>query len=472
MSAMTPRRLSTILLIIAVPGLAGISFANDLTGARAVAKFVDRDGSDRDRGVVRLGRDVSISAPLPDPTSSTSYLRISAGTAGTFDLPLPAARWRAAGSGYRYDGGGGGDVVDVVNFVAGDNGGAILIRTRGPLFEITDDEQPEYVELRFAVGATEYCARLEPPAAARTSRGQGRMALRGSATACRTQTHTCAIDPQASGLLIRNPAVVIPVMPTGTLTFHCEEVAGGTGAPCSCRVELDPILISGLGDLCMTPGPGCAAGRLDCAGDRGADVDVVSDHNIGICADNPGCAGSCAGRCAELGPAYEPIFSACEAFCAGGQNDGWPCAFKQDCPGGFCAGRDDGSGGRSCHCVCSASALGPPPGEPSLTCNASLGMTIEDVEIFGDGICGNGEAALTVAPLCQAMTSATATVSPRNVLDIPGFEMDGPYSIAGAAPACPTVVGGATPLRLAGNYTTFGRVTGDAIFEWSLTCAE
>lgn len=453
-----------IAILSSLATIPGTAAAIDLAGARAVAVFVDRAGAER--GVVKLGRDERIAQPLPDAAAHGARLRISAGAAGTFDLSLPAERWRAAGAGYRYEGSGGGDPVQRINLVAGAKGGALMIRTRGSLFDIAG-EGPDHLEIHFAVGPTEYCARLEAPAAVKGTRGDGTVSFRGVAGACRLEVAGCDIDPLASSLVLRNPVVVIPAMPSGRISFYCDDLAGDSA--CSCRVDLDPILIPGVGDLCMTAGPGCAAGRLDCGGSAGAEVDVVSDHNIGVCQDNASCGELCADRCSELGSRYQPILSACEAFCAGGANDGWPCAFKQDCPGGFCAGRDGGAGGRSCHCICSATGLGEAPGAPSLTCQASLGLSIDSIEVFGDGICGNGEESITVAPTCQAMTTTVATVLGRNVIDVPGFEI-GPTTLAGAAPVCPGLLGGAEPLRLVGSYPTFGRATTDGIFEWSLAC--
>lgn len=457
---------------VVIAALLSLSFmpsaaaAIDLAGARSAAVFADRDGVARDRGIIRVGRDAAIAAPLPDPTEQGAHLEISTGSAGTLDVELAAARWRRTTRGYRYAG-GRGELVRSVNLLSGENGGAIMIRTRwAPSASVS----PTHIEIRLVVGADDYCARLESPGAAPDPERPPGFAFRGAAAPCRSQKHTCEIDPDASDLVLHNLVVSIPLTPGGRMTFDCDAPGEGESrTPCSCRIDLESVLILGVGDLCLTAGPGCGAGALDCAGELGADVDVVSDHNIGVCEDNPDCGELCAARCAELSGSHEPILSACEALCAGGENDSQPCLFQQDCPGGFCAGRDAGQSGRSCHCVCSASGLGQPPGEPSLTCNASLGLTIEDVEIQGDGVCGNGPPALTIAPLCQAMTTTSATVLGRNVIDVRGEEL-GPFTRVGAAPRCPEVVGGTAPLGIVGSYTTFGRTTADAIFEMSLRC--
>lgn len=450
-----------VLVLLGVAPVSGI----DLPGARAAANFVDRDGVARDRGVIRVGRGAAIAAPLPDPTADNARLELSGGSAGTLDVELIAARWRQTSRGYRYDG-GRGDLVRSVNLLTGENGGAVMVRTRW-----VPDASATHLEIRLTVGTEHYCARLEAPGAEPTTSALGGVAFRGVATACRGQKHACDIDAEASDIVLRTLLVTLPFKPSGSMAFQCDAAGESESrTDCSCRIDVDPILIPGLGDLCFTAGPGCGAGALDCAGEQGADVDVVSDHNIGVCNDNPHCRELCATRCGELG-SHQPILSACEAFCAGGENDRQACRFQEDCPGGFCAGRDSGQSGRSCHCVCSASGLGQPPGEPSLTCNASLGLTIEDVEIQGDGICGNGPPALTIAPLCQAMTTASATVLGRNVTDLRGEDV-GPFTRVGAAPRCPEVVGTTLPLGIVGSYTTFGRTTADAVFEVSLRCSE
>jgi hypothetical protein len=73
----------------------GASVAEDLTGGR-LAIFVDREGTARDRAVVRFVREEAIVAPLPNPTAAVSTLRMWSDTTDTGAVVLAASQWRSS----------------------------------------------------------------------------------------------------------------------------------------------------------------------------------------------------------------------------------------------------------------------------------------------------------------------------------------------------------------------------------------
>ncbi len=434
--------------------------AVDLTGASATGRFVDREGTVNDRGFVRVGRSPSISAPLPDPTVMPSSVWVFSETSGVTELPLDPSLWRRVRRGYRYRDTDVGSGVRTVSLLEGRGGGTLVIRARGSVLGMQPISEPsEFIEVRLYVGAIEYCARLEPPSAATTTNRPDRLAFRGTASACAVTSNSCELDASSS-LDLHVALFSIPLTVSGSMSFTCDSIDPvDMQAACGCAVSLDPVNIIGLGDVCVAQGPGCNAGRLDCGGGLSADVDVVADRNIGSCESSAQCKTQCDDFCASLGPLYGPTVSACDSVCSGGFNGGSRCLNDSQCPGGTC---DDGI----CGCSCSGGPFGSPAAPASLSCEASLAIS---VELDEDGVCGNVPPSITVGPYCQRLTSATADAFLVDAANVPSV-LIGPLTTSGTAPSCPGLVAGTAAVGLVGHGAGFGTSIGDILFETSLSC--
>jgi len=483
--------------------LAGAVNAVELAGARAVARFVDRAGVDHDRGFVRVGRSPAIASPLPNPIAEPSRLWVFSETSGVTELSLDAARWRAVRRGFRYN---DPDTVSGVRSVAlltGRQGGTLVIRAHGSALGLQPVSEPSaFVEVRLHVGAMAYCARLEPPSAQVTTQRPDRLAFRGVAAPCETTTTSCSLDSTSSSVMLRTRLFSLPVVASGEMSFTCDSIDPVTmEAACTCDLSLAPMRLPGIGDVCITDGPACRAGAVDCAGNSPADVDLVADHNIGPCASHSDCDSRCDAYCGTQGPAYEKSNAACEAICLGGPDHGAPCLQDADCSSGMCGGFEgDGAGfclggpfpgqtcqssadcsgsgsggqcivpedGHICECACRAGALGLPAPPAALSCQASIAIS---VEFDASGICGDVAPAIVVQPGCMNLTTARSSAVLRNADNQPGVRI-GPWTTTGVPPSCAGLAAGPVAGTMVGHFAAFSTSIGDVLFEKELVCQD
>jgi hypothetical protein len=276
----------------------------------------------------------------------------------------------------------------------------------------------------------------------------------------------CVIDPSSSSLRIVTQTVPLPPLaPSGAIDINCGSEDPGTGkAACDCELQLlDPILISAIGFICFTPGDPndpCQTGEIDCDGGNALDVDMQSDHSIGICTGNVECAAQCAAYCAPA----QVFNSACESFCVGGPNDRNPCTDDSDCPGGSCPGTPPH--GPTCQCDCVMIDGGPSdPG--GLQCNVSANI---DVEIAVP--CGDGDVLIAAGQRCIPLTTETVTSQMHNTNNSPGKDFPIPaFTASGAAIDCSTLATGATTgLSLVGAVNSFDSNIGDLQSQIVFTC--
>jgi hypothetical protein len=162
--------------------LPSASLAEDLTGGR-VAKFIDKDGTSRDRAVVRFVRDPGIVAPLPDPTVDPSWIRLMSDTTDTCTVSLDAARWQRAGDGFVYKfppkESPPGGIFKIV-FKPGRSGGKLVIEAKGDGYGANPLSGPvEYAQASFAVGETAYTGRFEATPETERSNTSEKILLKG-----------------------------------------------------------------------------------------------------------------------------------------------------------------------------------------------------------------------------------------------------------------------------------------------------
>src|SRR5262245_46399259 len=134
--------------------------------------------------------------------------------------------------------------------------------------------------------------------------------------------HHCPLTPD-SGFVFETAMFFDIFALAGAVDIACGTVDSATDrAPCSCSLaQIDPIPIPGLGVACIRSAAGCPPGEISCAGGDLYNSAITSQHNIGVCTGNAGCAAQCATSCS----ATLVFDSACEGFCRGGANAGASC---------------------------------------------------------------------------------------------------------------------------------------------------
>ena len=221
--------------------------------------------------------------------------------------------------------------------------------------------------------------------------------------------HKCAFDPNSSLLLLLQIAP-IPLSPSGSLDIDCGVVDPNSGkAACTCVLQsIDPLSIPSIGFVCLTPSGACPAGEIDCDGGNGLDVDLESNHNIGVCTGNADCFSQCTSYCSTLEPEKSFFSSGCEGFCAGGVSDGLACFADSGCLGGACNGGDSVDPntllpphGNICGCDClevdgAASASG------GLQCNLGTRIVVETASP-----CDAEDVTIDLGTRCIPMTTET-----------------------------------------------------------------
>jgi hypothetical protein len=157
----------------------------DLTTG-GLAKFVDREGPDKDLAVVKFKHEANIAAPLPDPRAQTSTLRFRSDSNDTGAAVLDPLSWRAAGSGFVYsDPAVAHGGVKKVVFKPGAKGGKLLVKAQRAAYGADPIAGPiTFVEAEFTVGSTTYCGRFRSPPAEATKNEAGKVIYKGAAAPC------------------------------------------------------------------------------------------------------------------------------------------------------------------------------------------------------------------------------------------------------------------------------------------------
>ncbi len=294
----------------------------------------------------------------------------------------------------------------------------------------------------------------------------------GANGSCAGGGHKCVLD-QSSGLTITTELLPIPELPlTGSVDVTCdiENVDQGTGkAPCTCTIqEFDPIVITGIGTACVTPGSDpCPVGEVDCDGGNVLDWDTIGDHDIGVCTSNSDCSFQCDMHCGSLGPgSYTQALSTqgCEGFCSGGANNDLACTMDSDCPGGSCGGADPVGHAGTCQCTCLA-MVGDPSRAGGIKCSTPANIFITTPA----GSPCTDPPSIDLGTVCIPVTTERATVVVLNANVDPGDI--GPDTDLGIPSDCADLDASVlTGTRFIGQLAFYDSALGDLITKTVFGC--
>jgi hypothetical protein len=266
--------------------------------------------------------------------------------------------------------------------------------------------------------------------------------------------HTCVLDP-TSDIKIHIAALPIPL--TFALSGSLDIGAGGNFASCGIQT-LDPIDISSIGTVCISPSGGCATGKRNCAGAGPAlGIDAYSDGNRGACASNAACATTCATFCG----ADTVLTAQCTGHCTG---DDSTCNLDSDCVTagqGACNGPDPvGVHGGICQCSCINTAAHGASDPGDFQCNLGSNLVVETAAPC-DGTDVTIPVGTTCIPVSTEEASALITHANFSTNTVPK-PPDGPNDQTGAPIACATVDSSTTTgLTGVGAVNFFGSALGD-----------
>jgi hypothetical protein len=291
-------------------------------------------------------------------------------------------------------------------------------------------------------------------------------------------THKCVYDPNST-VVIDTQALPLPPFPaSGSVDISCGNVDANGKAPCDCELQsFEPINIQGVGFICFTPGTEvCVTGEIECDGGNALDIDMDSDHNIGLCTSSADCEVQCAAHCGALvgiGP-YSVFNEACEGYCENSTNPGAVCTDDPDCPGGSCPGPTGaGPGGihqsgeaGGCQCDCNAVGGGASVAG-TLQCNLGVTINVED-----GAPCGDGDVIIAVGNRCIPLTTATSTSVMHNTNNTPAKDFPVPgFNETGVGVTCPNLAGSVTAgIQLVGAVNFFDSTIGDLQSQLVLNC--
>ncbi|MDX2168981.1 MAG: hypothetical protein SF182_18075 [Deltaproteobacteria bacterium] len=283
--------------------------------------------------------------------------------------------------------------------------------------------------------------------------------------------NTCTLNGAASSLVLSTQAFTLPQFAAnGSIEIDCGAPDANGEAPCSCVVKsFNPVIIPGIGDVCVNPFPGCPAGRIDCDGGGSPDVALAADHNIGACTSNAECLAACDAMCAGLGETYQRLIGGCEGYCQGGTNNDAECTMDSQCPGGQCVGAEPPAHIGVCNCSCGGDQLGTGSPAGALSCN--VGTQI-DVELPTDGDCDDPNT-IILPGVCGGVSTSTATGQILDVNNSAGTNLPtaGPKVMTGAAGTCAAFAGGSlTGVKLVGELAFFDSTLGDILSQNTFVC--
>ncbi len=275
-------------------------------------------------------------------------------------------------------------------------------------------------------------------------------------------THKCTFGGASSVSISTQGLPLPPNAATGAIDIIVGTTAPDGKAEAECELQFfDPMPLLSIGFVCFTSGAPCPVGEIDCNGGNALDVDMLSDHNIGVCTGNADCATQCTAHCAP-----DSVFNfGCEGFCIGGQNDGLPCVDAGNCPSGSCPGRVVAHG-NICGCDC-LGVGGAPSAAGGLQCNLSVNINVESA-----APCGDGDVLIGVGTRCLPLTTETITSQIVDANNTPGklFPPSG-FTNTGARADCPALATSTTTgIKLVGAVNFFDSALGDLTTTELLIC--
>jgi hypothetical protein len=286
--------------------------------------------------------------------------------------------------------------------------------------------------------------------------------------------------------------VVSQRIPGGSITGRC------TGDGCTAELGFfEPVLIDGIGFVCVRPVPrdelDCPAGQLSCEGGPGLDYDLIADHKIGECREDPSrsanadCEQQCRSHCAAMG--REMLDSGCSGYCKGGSKVDQPCICDSPtpiCTGAHCAdpddpgscnGRDNLTNPNVCACQCLETG-GNPSRAGALNFQVAAQIVVEAA-----APCGEGGVLLRLPPQCVPLTTETASGILIHANDVPSCQPNRPtcnqipnrgvvgeklVRVGRPVPCSQLMNEGMSGLNLVGNLSFFDSTLGDlkAQLDW------
>jgi hypothetical protein len=278
-------------------------------------------------------------------------------------------------------------------------------------------------------------------------------------------SHECVLAA-GSQLQLQTVALPLSLTPTGSLQIDCGTVAPDGTAPCDCSINsFGAIVIPSIGDVCVSPASGCDTGVVDCDGGTSLSVVSESHHHVSTCTSNAACADDCADYCDSF-TGLAVVTYGCEGFCLGGLNDDLACVADADCAGAACVGLDPVSHPNVCNCACQGGGFSS--AGPGLSCEVGLQI---NVELPANGVCGN-PATIVLAPMCGALTTATAAGLIQSANDQPSVSLpSSPSFQSGSSVSCSSLSSNALGgLTLVGHLPFFDSTLGDIITGERFVC--
>jgi hypothetical protein len=405
--------------------------------------------------------------PVPgsaeDPTLHGAEIRFfdtDPGGAGEFVHALPAAGWKGRGTppgskGYTYSGAAAGDAVCRIAHIRGKKIKAICKSPTIPL-------DPPFAGINggtmgiilgvpsgTAGAAIRYCAEFggdpkrnndstfrrknapAPPDCPEimgptpTSTPTSTPTVTSPPTSTPTSPpglHKCVQGP-GSDLKLYSAAFPVPI---GINTAGSALDIGGMGGVGDCSVQhFDPILVIGIGFVCIEPSPGCPLGVRHCGPGPGPalGIDAESDGNIGTCTGQADCQTQCDATCpVQYGAGFARVSSGCTGFCTQGAQS--TCSTDAQCAGlgeGSCHGPDNTLFTGRCQCDClKTDAFGPSdPGD--LQCNLGTKITVEVL-----APCDGSDLLIDVGSACIPYTTQRAKAKIVDANFVAGSTVPGP----------------------------------------------
>jgi hypothetical protein len=312
-----------------------------------------------------------------------------------------------------------------------------------------------------------------------------------SGTPCGFSAHKCTFDET-----VDNSNLSVFVGGNTNLSSLVQDIAGAidiacAGTPdvngkrdCTCTLQTwTPIQITGIGFICIEPGPTCPTGEVDCDGGNvlGIEAEDFSQLDNGAipppqCASHAACSSLCDTHCAGLGKIR--YASGCENLCQGGSRDGLACicdtagasgcvggmAGVNDCPGGSCVGKNN-EADTDCQCQCIDYAYGGASSAGDLLCNLSL-----DIKVVASLPCSN-PALIDPTPICAPFSSQSVTGTTTVANEGTGGGPIGPNTLIGTAESCTNLDASITTgFTLVGDLGFFDTDIGDIRAPITLDC--
>jgi hypothetical protein len=269
----------------------------------------------------------------------------------------------------------------------------------------------------------------------------------------------------------------------GRTATDCGVVDPNTGvATCQCvLIDVEPVDIGPIGFVCFDPFPDCPTGLIDCDGGTPMDIEMISDHHIGLTLQwqdpnlldlglycgmldpntgNQQCEAACESYCAGLPGSYSLFVSACEGFCEGGPREDLTCTYdraldpEESCPQSSCAGTDPVT--HRNHCQCQCAQVGGNPSDPGgMYCQTGTSVVVESEEP-----CNGLDITSVVGKRCALVSTESAHSSIRNADNEDGHIIDGGV-LRGIRPNCSQMAAGQAVISTVGHRIFQDSTMGD-----------